>query len=170
MAIAVDKITDKRWARKLWKFSGKDGVVDYWINDTGRFDMLEISRKESRFVRKTLDRLDTITGLRFKERSGPRRTDLDIHSAENLRSNVVGSASLRNGWFDVLWKDRGGRDLTRREKSTIRHELAHVLGLDHPDGNGFNRRYDSRDTIMSYNKDGFSNYTASDIKALQALW
>lgn len=170
MGIAAEGITDERWARRLWKFSGKDGVVEYWINDTGRFGMEAISGRESRFVRKTFRRLDAITGLRFKERASPRSTDIDVHSAANLGAGILGKAVMNNGWFDVLWRDRGGKNLTLGEKSTIRHELGHVLGLDHPYGNGFNRRYNSLDTVMSYNKAGLANYTASDIAALQQLW
>ncbi len=170
MAIDIDGITDERWARQLWKFSGRDGIVEYWINDAGRFGMLEMSGKEARFVRRTFRRLDSITGLRFKERRGPRSTDIDVHSAEQLGSGIVGSAVTNNGWFDVIWRDERGGRLTRNERSTIRHELGHVLGLDHPYGDGFNRRYDSSDTVMSYYDGGFANYTSSDVKALQALW
>jgi hypothetical protein len=170
MGISVDGITSLKWARKLWRFSGKDGVVDYWINDTGKFGKLAMSRRETRFVRNTFRELDRITGLRFRERSRPRTTDVDVHCTDDLGSGVLGSAVLRNGWFDVLWRDQGGWDLTRGEKWTIRHELGHVLGLDHPYGNGFNRRYDSADTVMSYNDAGAIGYTASDVQALQQLW
>ncbi len=34
----------------------------------------------------------------------------------------------------------------------IVHELGHTLGLEHPGGKPYSRKYDDRDTIMSYNK------------------
>jgi hypothetical protein len=170
-AIAPSGITNFSWARKLWKFSGKDGVVDYWINKNGKgLGHLAMSDKEAGFVQKTFRFLGRITGLRFVERGSKRQTDIDVHCADDLGGDTVGIAFQRKGWFDVKWEDRAGWRLTRYEKYVIRHEIGHVLGLDHPFGSGYNSRYDTRDTLMSYNWAGNTNYTRSDINALQALW
>lgn len=170
MGISADAITNPQWARKLWKFSGRDGIVDYWINDDGKSGNLPMSGKEIKYVRKSFRQIDRLTGLEFRERNGRRRTDIDVHCADDLGSGIEGQAVMNRGWFDVYWVDKGGWDLTRGEKWTIQHEIGHAVGLDHPYGSGFHPRYDSSDTVMSYNFGGFSGYTSSDIRALQALW
>jgi hypothetical protein len=168
--IETTAIISRGWARSLWKFSGRDGIVDYHVNDRGRGrGNLPMSPTEVGFIRDTFQLLDRLTGLSFVERKTASSADIRVHCASNLGGSQ-GLASRSNGWFDVYWKDKRGWDLTRFEKHLIRHEIAHTLGLDHPYGVGANPRYDTKDTVMSYNWRGNTNFTASDVSALRELW
>ncbi|MFN4865612.1 MAG: hypothetical protein ACK5GZ_04745 [Cyanobium sp.] len=163
-------ITSKGWARSLWSFSGGDGIVEYAINDRGRGrGNLPMSRDEQTFIHRTFELLDRLTGLAFKPVSSPSGADIRVYCAGKLGGSE-GVAYKRNNSFDVYWKDKSGWDLTAFEKHVIRHEIGHALGLDHPYGSGGNRRYDTKDTVMSYNWVGNTKFTATDIQALQGLW
>jgi hypothetical protein len=166
----TNAITSRYWARTLWRFSGRDGIVEYALNDQGsgrRY--LPMSLQEQRFVRRTFRLVDRLTGLSFVETDSLSQADIRVHSARKL-GRSEGVAILRNGWFDAIWKDRNGSVLTRFEKYLIRHEIGHVLGLEHPYGRGAHPRYDTKDTLMSYNWRGNTMFSRSDIQALQALW
>lgn len=163
-------ITSRGWARSLWRFSGEDGIVEYAINGRGRGrGNLPMSRDEQTFIQRTFDLLDRLTGLAFKEVSFQADADIRVHCAGKLGGNE-GLAYKRKSWFDVYWKDKKGWDLTSFEKHLIRHEIGHALGLDHPYGSGGNPRYNTKDTVMSYNWVGNTKFTATDIQALQGLW
>lgn len=163
-------ITSRGWAKSLWSFSGRDGIVEYAINDRGYGrSNLPMSRDEQTFIRKTFQLLDRLTGLVFKEVSSLANSDIRVHCARKLGGNE-GLAYKRKSWFHVYWKDKKGWDLTSFEKHLIRHEIGHALGLDHPYGSGGNSRYNTKDTVMSYNWVGNTKFTATDIQALQGLW
>jgi hypothetical protein len=168
--IETSAIISRGWARSLWNFSGRDGIVDYHVNDGGRGrGNLPMSPSEAGFIRDTFKLLDRLTGLSFVERKTASSADIRVNCASKLGGSQ-GLAYRANGWFDVYWKDKSGWDLTRFEKHLIRHEIAHTLGLEHPYGVGANPRYDTKDTVMSYNWRGNTNYTDSDISALRELW
>jgi hypothetical protein len=164
-------IISRGWAKSLWDFSGRDGIVDYHINFKGRGRAsLKMSSKEVGFIRDTFRLLDNLTGLSFVERKSLKAADIRIYCAAKIGGGSEGAAFRGNGWFDVVWKDKKGPKLTTFEKHLIRHEIAHTLGLDHPYGRGSHPRYDTKDTVMSYNWRGNYNYTFSDVRALQQLW
>lgn len=169
MGIATAGIIERSWARSLDRFSGRDGVVNVWINRRGAFGALSVSRLEERFIRNTLRQLDRITGLRFAYTSR-RASDLDISAVDDLGGDTIGLATRHRGWFDVAWEGRRGGRLTSSERRTINHEIGHVLGLDHPYGSGYNPRYTTNDTVMSYNTRPNFSYTSSDVAALKFLW
>lgn len=52
------------------------------------------------------------------------------------------------------------------------HELGHAMGLSHPGDGGFDHRYNTSQTVMSYNRIGQwpVQYRPADVERLQTLW
>lgn len=165
MFVPPDAITSPSWARSLWNFSGRDGSVSVWINAEGKFGELPMIRREVSFIRRTMRRLDRITGLSFRETSNPNRSDIEISAAANLDGSTA-SAYRNRGWFAAFWQADSDTGLTQREKWGISMALGYPVGLNNPVSPNFN----TRDTVMADRFRGFYGYTRSDVFALQWLW
>ncbi|MBM5793708.1 MAG: hypothetical protein FJ057_07200 [Cyanobacteria bacterium K_DeepCast_0m_m1_088] len=175
MGLPTDAIIDRSWARSLRNYA--DGrTVHYWINDeVGRLDdgtrVEPISRAEARLIRQTMAEVDSLTGLRLVERRTPRNTEIDFYRVGRYgERGLLGKTTRYRGWFEITWENRGGNALTRDERRTITHEIGHAFGLDHPFDQPFSRRFDTNDTIMSYNRGSNTGFTRTDVAALQDLW
>ena len=56
-------------------------------------------------------------------------------------------------------------------KYIITHEILHNFGLEHPNDNGYDPNFTTRDTLMSYNWTGtYQGITDLDQQALQYNW
>ena len=170
MSIPISAIVSPKWAKALWRFSRRDGVVNYWLAASGERETRGISGQESRYIAQVFGRLDKITGLRFDETDNRAKSDIDLYCVDGLNANVIGVTHLRRSWYEIEWVGRRGAALARVEAWVIAHEIGHAVGLNHPNSNPYDRRYDTTDTVMSYNLTGFKGFTDSDIAALQSLW
>ena len=74
--------------------------------------------------------------------------------------------------FIAEFADKEGNPMSNGEADTFAHEILHIYGLSHPYGDGYNPDFDHSDTIMSYNWDGRTPGTVTDldIAAIRALW
>jgi hypothetical protein len=179
LTLPIQAIINRRWARQLQRFSA-DGPVRYWIN--GRARTLRdgtraeaISAAEARFIRTAIAELDRITGLELVEVGKRSRSVLDFYRVGGYGPQArgqLGEIIMYGNFYEITWANRGGQRLSRSEQWTIIHEIGHALGLAHPYGKPFSSRYDSSDTVMSYNPSarGGSAFTSTDIQALQSLW
>ena len=132
------------------------------------------------FIRDLFNRIDTIIDLDFIEMSHNNGSMLDIYRinhASNFSENVVGMAigqEVYNGnWYDILCLSTNENLFSSFDKNTIVHEIAHTLGLSHPNGNANDKRWNSDDTIMSYNEgnEGWNTwFSDEDIYGLKKIW
>jgi len=62
--------------------------------------------------------------------------------------------------------------MTDEETQTLVHEIGHIAGLDHPNGNGDEPGWDQTISVMSYFEGDFMpiTFTELDIEALQAMF
>lgn len=175
MGLPTDAIIDRSWARSLSRFAG-GRTVRYWINDQARTlqdgsRAQPISRQEAAFIRQTMAEVDRLTGLKLVEKQRPRSTDIDLYRVADYRQKgLLGETTRYRGWFEITWENRGGNQVSKDERWTITHEIGHSFGLDHPYGQPYSRRYDTSDTIMSYNASSNTGFTRTDVAALQKLW
>ncbi len=175
MALPVEAIIDRRWARSLRRFAD-GGKVRYWIN--GRARRLDdgtraeaISRREANVIRATFAEVDRLTGLRLVEKRNRSNTQIDLFRIGDYgEEGLLGQTTKRKGWFEISWENRGGDRVTTSERWTITHEIGHALGLAHPYGRPNSRRWDTSDTIMSYNRSSNTSFSPTDVAALQELW
>lgn len=115
--------------------------------------MVPLFRRRIRALIADLD--EVLPGLSFRTIKPSPRTDLLIGYGD-LPPDAVAAAV----WTDVRWEIR----LPERYLSTtaVRHELGHVLGMDHvPMG--------SR-SIMAPSWNGYSDFTKQDLVALRTVW
>ena len=55
---------------------------------------------------------------------------------------TTGEASMEDSWYDVTCKNDGSSLMTDDETQTLVHEIGHIAGLDHPNGNGYESGWD----------------------------
>ncbi len=167
--------------------SSGEPVLEYYIDSTANVETLgqgstvstELSSSTERsFISGTLAYIDQWIDLDLQQRFDPYGSYLDIYKVEHVDGeidNVAGEVQLVSGpSIELQWEDEGNPDqLSFWEKRVITHELAHVFGLMHPNGDGPNPHFDSADTSLSYNNDPTSwayKLTAMDILAMVELW
>mgnify|MGYP001156994973 CR=1 FL=1 len=134
------------------------------------------------FIKSSINKLDEIIDLDFELMSNNNGSMLDIYHvnySSAFEENVIGKAmaqrSKYGSWWEILWKNSNlsGQINLNSDKNTLIHELGHCLGLSHPYNDPFNPKWDSQDTIMSYNRgpDGWNNwFSKNDLNALISIW
>lgn len=175
MTLPFEAITAPSWSSALDRRSGSDGVIEYAIlSKKGQYSSKNygVSSAEANGIRATFTEIDALTGVTFAE-SNQTNAQIILYSVKEYKARgTVGLTWDAAKQYVTTWRDYGGSRLTQYELSTIKHEIGHAVGLDHPHGDGYYEGVTTLDTIMSYNEVDYwvTNYSATDTQALQSLW
>ena len=134
-----------------------------------------------KFINYIFTEIDSLIDLDFKEQDNNNGSEIDIYSlsySSTFSGNVIGQAMSKTNasgrWWDLLWKDNDGKEKTSNlNRFTLVHELGHTLGLSHPNNEPYDPRWNTNDTVMSYNipHSGYSTwFSEADINALISIW
>ena len=154
------------------------------INSSSKVTIYNIGHNqiEMQFIQDVFIRLDRIIDIDFVEQSNNYGSMLDIYHvnySSGFDTNTIGQAiSQRNSagsWWEIAWRNHpviigNNNDVNH---NTIIHEIGHSLGLKHPFDDPFDQSWNSKDTIMSYNKgpDGWNTWFSKvDLDALISIW
>ena len=169
-----------------------DDVLTYYIDDTNGTQSLADGRtittlphtsEETSFIIQIFNQLGSLLAIDFERSPTNQGSDIDIYSVADVsdwKKNDLGEVvdqkqRRRSGsWWDVLWRDTDGKGSQNdSDLFTIIHEIGHALGLSHPKEKPYSKKWDSSDTVMSYNEgpNGWdTKFSTSDLEALQMIW
>ena len=157
--------TDKKWARKLWKYSGKDDIINVHIDSEGSFKKKskKIPTSQQNFYESLFEEIETATELDINI-TDFQDADIVIHS-----TGKRGKVKPRKGYFDVNGGKNGRKRLNDTRREILAASVLTCFGLDY-----FEKSDDHSgdDSLMSYyvSDNGYNGLTTSDIIALQSLW
>ena len=184
--------------RDVLAFNGDtyENKLTYFVNtkvgdqiiDTGfNLNADEISLGEELFIESVFNEIDNLIDIDFERVYSSEEALIDIYSSD-LSGSTLGITyidyGIKNGqkYFqsDVVFSVSEGNimeefeDLTSNTAYTIVHEIAHSLGMRHPDDDPNGKWHTSEDTVMSYNFDNSSaskpNLSPIDEIALIKMW
>ena len=184
--------------RDILAFNGDtyQNKLTYFVNtylgdqiiDTG-FDLNanKISLGEELFIQSVFNEIDDLIDIDFERVYSSEQALIDIYSSD-LSGNNLGITyidyGIKNGqkYFqsDVVFSVSEGNlmdefeGLSSNTAYTIVHEIAHALGMRHPDDDPNGKWHTSEDTVMSYNFENSStsqpNLSPIDEIALIKMW
>ena len=167
-----------------WKY------LDRYISVNNNFSVLkndirilsnEVQTIDQVFIKNTFNELDKIIDIDFKQMITNNGSNIDIYDISYSSSfqsdlvvgQVIAQDSVAGNWWDMLWKNNKNQNLNSLDKNIFIHELGHILGLSHPQDKPYDLRWNTKDTVMSYNQspDGWNTwYSKTDINALIKIW
>lgn len=186
------------------KVVAKDNVLDIYLHTSGatvtvgggslgsqQIKPLSISEDLQRFIRDSLNRLDSLIDLDFRFTTSKDTADLNFFVDSTISLGGTGttlgialsnSSAGRNWWEIALNGPPLANQPDYLRYATI-HEFGHILGLEHPFDNSDGDYYAStnsgasafpEDTVMAYRDPQNGSwpiwYSQNDILALQSIW
>ena len=154
--------------------SGGDSAYIGWAEDnisTNRNVQTVDSKDYQSFIVDSFNKIDSLIDLDFELFDNNNETLIDIYATEyDPNNDTIGEAFVWDSYVDIEFKVTND---TRENQITIIHEIGHALGLEHPDGDGYNSAFDISQTMMSYNDNADLKdiwFTEADIYTLQKIW
>ena len=176
MSFSASALIDWDWHNALQDFSGNDDVVSCYIfkelgdGDGYDDDQIALSLTEISQIRLTFKQLSNITGTSFVETSDYESANVNVYSVSGYDDpTTTGEASMEDSWYDVIWKNDGSSLMTDDETQTLVHEIGHIAGLDHPNGNGYESGWIQTISVMSYFEGDFMPITYTELSFFMAI-
>ena len=135
------------------------------LNNGGRQVQTAAIGDYQSFIKDSFEKIDSLIDLDFDQINSKNNSLINLYATEYDPNNTtLGEAFVWDSYVDIEFKETND---VRENKLTIIHEIGHALGLDHPDGDGENPKFDISHTMMSYNGNENVNdlwFTDSDKK------
>jgi hypothetical protein len=183
----VTAITYDSWlADTLRDYVSGAELISYYIHVSGEPEDIDgyeqvptfpVNQADQDFIDSVFLWLDPLIDLDFRRQPSYDGTAIDLYAVPAIVGEedlIIGLTSPLDGWYDVQWLHEGPatQPASKSELITILHEIGHALGLTHPNEEPWDERYDTSDTVMSYNDnlDVEAWFTSADLAALVSLW
>lgn len=156
---------DRKWAKRLEKISGNDGIINFHIDAEGSYKKksreFEVLHKD--FVEDFLGEISEATGLKIKYVEQG-QADILIHSTGGKQRVNRSKES-----FNVNLGKSVEQKLNDKSKQDIAEYILYPFGLDDIPKQVV---HSGDDSLMSwhYAESGYSGLTSADITALQSIW
>jgi len=191
MVVSIQQIT--------WGFNGdlKDAYYGIAGFDGNTFTkpisvyIDEPSGDAGKFAKYVFEKVDSLFDVDFSYALNPSGAIIQVKNTF-FEGSQAGLTTTSYGWsgfqggktykLDIKVEYESGKgvklddfpSLSESTAHTILHEVAHALGLDHPDDDPYGKWHDTADTVMSYNYVSTGSvtpfYTTTDLDALKMIW
>ena len=161
---------DEHTASHLWDASGKDGVINYFIDVKGVYGKHDKMPKGSeKFITQALQSIDENTSLVLQE-SKMKDADFILGSVKKYKHAHYNYKKWGGSSAWIMHKKRGSGKMTVQDKVGVCEEIGNALGLvlsGKSEG-----VYDFTDSVMAYdyNYKNFNGFTQTDFITIDRIW